>query len=250
MSDFEIQFREAMHAAVADAQPPPGVMELVRQRHRLHVRRLGAGCLAVVAAVGFAVPALGHVLRAGPSSHGSQKPAPPAFTAPNPAPSPAAAPGTFLLTCESANWGRLPADWRTGSLKAGPIWLVGGQQQGWVHDGASTGPVRARRGHGKPSGGVMIVEVASGSTVIMRVTPAARPYFRFVDGFNGPSDNNLPSGDFGFTFIACPRGSAGPNGHVTDFYLGFASRAGSRAPVDVWTSPSSSRPIRIVFTPR
>ena len=38
---------------------------------------------------------------------------------------PTAAPGTVLLTCESANWGRLPPNWRALSLRAGPLWFVG-----------------------------------------------------------------------------------------------------------------------------
>jgi len=96
----------------------------------------------------------------------------------------------------------------------------------------------------------MIVELASGSTVVMKVAPEARSYFRFLDGFGPNVGYKLPNGDTGFTFIACPRGEAGPNGHVTDFYLGFSSKAGSRAPVDLWTSRSSPRPIRVVFTPR
>src|SRR5690349_24507232 len=42
-----------------------------------------------------------------------------------PTPSPTAAPGSMLLTCEFANWGELVRSWRAGSLKVGPLWLYG-----------------------------------------------------------------------------------------------------------------------------
>jgi hypothetical protein len=92
----------------------------------------------------------------------------------------------------------------------------------------------------------MIVEVSDGSTVIMKATDKARPYFHFVDGFDGAAGNPLPQGDTGFTLSLCPKGNSGPNGQVTDFYLGFSIEAGRAAPVDVQTS-ASSRPIRLIF---
>ncbi len=248
MDDIERRLRAAM-ISVAEA-PPAGLMEGIRQRHRRHVRQLSFGYLAVAAAIGLAVAPLSHTLRAAPASltHGSRaRPTPSPTSA---APSPTAAPGTLLLTCDSANWGQLASNWRAGSLKAGPLWFVGGRQGGWVHHSGSNSMGRASHGHGKPSGGLMIVEVASGSTVVMKVAPEARSYFRFLDGFGPNVGYQLPNGDTGFTFVACPRGDTGPNGHVTDFYLGFSSKAGSRAPVDVWTSRSSVRPIRVIFTPR
>src|SRR6185437_13158607 len=67
---------------------------------------------------------------------------------------------------------------------------------------------------------VMIVEVTSGSTVVMKPAAAARSYFRFLTGFGPAAGYQLPAGDTGFTFAACPRGTPGPNGEVTDFYLG------------------------------
>ena len=247
MDDIERRLRAAMISAAET--PPASLMAGIRRRHRRHVRRLSFGCLAVAAAIGLAAPPLTHTLRAAPSlTHGSR--ARPTLAPTSPAPSPTAAPGTVLLTCDSANWGKLASNWRAGSLKAGPLWFVGGRQGGWVHHGGSNSVGRASHGHGKPSGGVMIVEVASGSTAVMKVAPEARPYFRFLDGFGPNVGYRLPNGDTGFTFIACARGEAGPNGHVTDFYLGFSSKAGSRAPVDVWTPRSSLRPIRVVFTPR
>ena len=46
-----------------------------------------------------------------------------------------AAPGTVLLTCDSAVWGLPWPDWRASSLRAGALWLVGGSQLGFVHPG-------------------------------------------------------------------------------------------------------------------
>src|SRR5882757_6405311 len=152
-----------------------------------------------------------------------------------PAPSPTAAPGTVLLTCDSANWG-LAGNWQAGSLKAGPLWFVDGRQVGYVHDGGWHGTGRATRRPGKLHLGVMIVEVRSGSTVVMKPAAAARSYFHFVDGFGPGAGYKLPAGDTGFTFDACPRGSGGPNGQVTDFYLGFSMQAGRAAPVEIWSS--------------
>jgi len=99
---------------------------------------------------------------------------------------------------------------------------------------------------GELGGGTMIVEVTDGSTAVMEPAAAARPYFRFLDGFHPGGGNPLPGGDPGFTFSSCPRGQQGPNGQVTDFYLGFAIQAGRLAPVDVRTA-ASSRPIRLIF---
>ena len=92
----------------------------------------------------------------------------------------------------------------------------------------------------------MIVEVTDGSTAVMKPAVGARPNFRFLDGFHLGGGNPLPHGDTGFTFSSCPRGQQGPNGQVTDFYLGFTIQAGRTAPVDVRTA-ASSRPIRLMF---
>ena len=162
-----------------------------------------------------------------------------------PSPSATAAHGALLLTCDGANWGRLESNWRAGSFRAGPLWFVSGRRDGYVHDGSFG--LLAQRPFEGIKGSVMIMEVANGSTVTMKPAPAARSYFRFIYGFNRPSPKYLPAGDTGFTFSACPRGEAGPNGQVTDFYLGFVFKAARPAMVDIWTRPSA-RPIRVIFT--
>ena len=53
MSDLETRLRAAMSAAVAGAEPPRAVLDLVRRRHRRRTARLAAACalaLVVVAA--------------------------------------------------------------------------------------------------------------------------------------------------------------------------------------------------------
>ena len=64
MSDFERQLREAMSAAVADAQPPSAMMELVRRRHRRHMRRVAAASAVALAVVVAVVPVV-SALRGG-----------------------------------------------------------------------------------------------------------------------------------------------------------------------------------------
>lgn len=240
MKEMECRLRAAMIAAAEQA--PPGLAEGIRRRHRRHVRRVSVGSAAMALAIAVAIPALTHVsLAGGPPPAG--RPSGPVTT---PSATPAASPGTLLLTCSSANWGQLSANWRAESLRVGPLWFADSSQLGYVHDlgGAiSNGASRP----GKPRLGVMIVEVADGSTVVMKAAPASRLYFRFVAGFDAARPNNLPAGDTGFTFVSCPRGTLGPNGHVTDFYLGFVIKAGRSALADIWT-PSSSRASRVVFT--
>ena len=164
-----------------------------------------------------------------------------------PAPSASAAPGTLLLGCGSANWGKLASGWRAQSLRAGPLWFVGARQTGYVHYPASGRDRLTAQRHRAPTVGVMIVEVADGSTVVIRPAAGSRRYLRFLDGFNGTAGNRLPDGDTGFTFSPCRTAGAGDNGPVTDYYLGFSLAAGHTAPVNVMTS-SAARPIRLIFT--
>lgn len=195
------------------------------------------GLVAVIAAVVLA------------DSGGRHASGPPRRTAPlaAPGPSPTTAPDTVLLTCDSANGGPLGPHWRARSLQAGPLWFVYGRQQGYVHYSGWHAAARGRSRSGNRRIGVMIIEVAPGSTVVMRAAPAARPYFHFVDGFGSVSATKQAEGEPGFTLVACPRGSGGPSGQVTDFYLGFSIVAGRTAPVEVWSS-ADSRPIQVIFT--
>jgi hypothetical protein len=202
--------------------------------------------LVGVAAVALIAVITTLVLSEGGRRHAVSPPGgPKAFAAPGP--SSTAAPGTLLLTCDSAVLGQLGPDWRAGSLRAGPLWFVDGRQLGYVHYGGWPGADRAMRRQGKFRFVVMIVEVATGSTVVMKPAATARSYFRFVDGFGPGSGYQLPTGDTGFTFAACPRGTSVPNGRVTDFYLGYSIKTGRAALVEVRSS-AMPHPIQVIFT--
>lgn len=163
------------------------------------------------------------------------------------APSPSAVPGTVLLTCDSATPGQLEPNWPAMSVRAGPVWFVDGRQLGYVHDDGWQAATPAVPVHGGFQFAVMIVEVTTGSTAVIQPAAAARSYFYFVDGFSSGGFDLLPAGDTGFTIAACPRGTPGLNGAVTDFYLGFFIKPGRAAPVDV-RSPAMPHPIRVIFT--
>jgi hypothetical protein len=202
--------------------------------------------LAGVAAVALIAVITTLVLSEGGRRHAVLPPGGPTALA-IPGPSPTAAPGTVLLTCDSANPGQLAPDWRAGSLRAGPLWFVDGRQLGYVHFDGWPGADRAVPRQGNFRFVVMIVEVTTGSTVVMKPAAAARSYFRFVDGFGPGSGNQLPAGDTGFTFAACPRGTPGPNGQVTDFYLGYSIEPGRAALVEVHPS-AMPHSVQVIFT--
>jgi hypothetical protein len=202
--------------------------------------------LVAAAAAGLIVAATTLIVTGGGGRHAAALPSASTLSS-SPAPAPTSAPGTVLLTCDSQAQGQLPSNWRAGSLQAGPLWFVYGRQLGYVHHSGSQGAARVPHRPGKLHLVVMIVEVTSGSTAVMKPAAAAQSYFRFLDGFGPDAGYKLPGGATGFTFSSCPRGATGPNGQVTDFYLGFAIEAGRSAPVEIWPS-ASPRPIRVTFT--
>lgn len=162
-------------------------------------------------------------------------------------PRPRTVPGTLLLTCDAVLWGQLPPDWRAGSLRVGPLWLVGGRRLGYAHFGraAPAGrppPVRATASRVVE----MLVHVDAGATVAIRAASGAPPGFRFTEAGLGRADMSRAA-DRGFTLAACPRGARG-SGVWTNFYdLGFSVVPGHAATVEVWTSPAA-RPVWISIT--
>jgi hypothetical protein len=70
VDDIERQLRQAMSAMVADAEPPPGVMDEVRRRHRRRSAWLVTAGTAIVAAIAIAIPVIG-ILRPGAGQPGS-----------------------------------------------------------------------------------------------------------------------------------------------------------------------------------
>jgi hypothetical protein len=221
-------------------------LDEISQGPKRDFRLPGGRWLVLVTAAGLVAALATVVLTGGGGRDAAGRPKGTARLAPR-VPSPVAAPGTLLLTCDSANGGGLGSHWRAGSLRAGPLWFVYGRRQGYVHDGTWPAAGRATSRSGQRRTGVMIIEVAPGSTVVMKAAAAAWPYFRFVDGFGSVAHNKRAAGEPGFTFVACPRGSGRASARVTDFYLGFSIEAGRAAPVEVWPS-GVSRPIRVIFT--
>ncbi len=107
-------------------------MDEISQGPKRDFRLPSSRWLVVVAAAGLIAVIATLVLTGGGGRHAAARP--PSGSTALAAPSPTAAPGTVLLTCDSANWGQLASNWRAGSLKAGPLWFVYGRQQGYVHD--------------------------------------------------------------------------------------------------------------------
>jgi hypothetical protein len=265
MSELEQWLRAAMASAAEPA--PAGLLEGIRRRHRRYRRRLAAGsAFLAVALAAAALPAL-HVFGGPGSGAGGTaapvRPACPGSTAgawsicaayagptrPVLPPPVRTAPGTILRDCASANWGQLSANWRRQSFAVGPLWFVNGRRWGYVRLAAAPGRLPAYRLDHKIRVGVMIIEVRDGSRAVLRVSAGARSYFRFLPGFgNGSGPYTLRDGTAGLTLAGCPRGDVpGPNGPVTDFYLGFVERGGRPALAGVWPA-GAARPIRVIFT--
>lgn len=218
-------------------------MDEISQGPRRDFRLPSGRWLAVLAVTGLIAAVIALSLTGG----GHRVATPTGRSTARAAPSPSAVPGTVLLTCDSANPGQLEPNWRATSLRAGPVWFVDGRQLGYVHDDGWQAATPAVPVHGGFQFVVMIVEVTTGSTAVIQPAAAARSYFYFVDGFSSGGFDLLPAGDTGFTIAACPRGTPGINGAVTDFYLGFSIKPGRAAPVDV-RSPAMPQSIRVIFT--
>lgn len=171
-----------------------------------------------------------------------------------------AAPGTVLLTCDSAIWGRPDAHWKAGSLRAGPLWLVGGRQLGYARLGRRAGQApgapgvsAGHRGQSQyvemlPSRYVeMLVHVDAGSTVVMRAAAGTWPAFEFLNSPGTTGDYQGLDGDRGYTFVPCPAAGARNDG-TTDFYdVGFSIIPGHTASVEVLPR-ASGRPVWLTFT--
>lgn len=162
-----------------------------------------------------------------------------------------AAPDTALLTCDSAIWAQPELDWRSGSLRVGPLWLIGGRRLGYARLGRAdqalqgAGTSAAHRGPGRDV--EMLVHVDSGPIVVMRAAPGTTPYFEFLNSPASTGDYQGLDGGRGYTFVPCPAGESAPGGG-TDFYdVGFSIVPGHTASVEVWTA-KSARPVWITFT--
>src|SRR5580704_3796729 len=200
MTDFERRLRAAMAAAAGPA--PAGLLDGIHRRHRGHVRRVAAACVAVLA-VGVAGTLVTRgVLAAGPAGRG------PGGTGPvstGPAVTPAAvpsstatgAPGTVLRDCQSNNFGTLGSDWKARSVPAGPVWFI--------YARPATSSPSHRRTVEKIRASAMIIAVRDGRTAVVTAAPSLGGRFRFLAGFNNSgTPYTLSEGAPGLTLAGCP----------------------------------------------
>ena len=189
MTDFERWLRAAM--AAATEPPPAGLLDSIRRRHRRHLRRVGAACLAGVAAAGIAVPLATRGIPAGPATPAATSPAAPAAT-------PTGAPGTVLRDCQSNNNGTLGSNWQAQSVHAGPVWFI------YVRP-KNTASSSQRLVAGKLTASAMVIAVNNGQTAVVTAGPATRGRYRFLAQFN---DDGIPytlaEGAPGLTLVGRP----------------------------------------------
>ena len=236
MTDFERRLRAAM--AAATEPPPAGLLDAIRHRHRRHRRRVGAACVALVAATGIAIPVATRGIPAGPAG-----------TAPAIVPSagtPTAAPGTVLRDCQSNNNGTLGSNWKANSVHAGPVWFIYMRPK-------STPPSSQRLAAGKLTASAMVIAVSNGHTAVVTAAPATKGRYRFLGHFNsGGKPYTLAEGAPGLTLAGCPTGPAGaavPERYapgLTMFWEGYVTDLRGCIPLDVRPSPGS-QPIRVIL---
>lgn len=230
MSEIEQRLRAAMHAAVADEQPPANLLQRIRARRRRHRAATTIACMAVVAAGALVVSPAGSALRGG---HAPGRPL--AST-----PAPRAEPGTVLQSC-SRQIEVLNGPDMSQSIRVGPLLLVGLRQAvgiQWVHEFGIGG---------------LEVAVRDNAKAWVTVAGPARLYFRFlfgrsdfVNGVNGRY--TIKDGESGVTFAGCPADAAynSPPGYT--LYGGYflVSMPPRCVSLEVWTT-GSDRPARITF---
>ena len=248
MTDFERRLRAAMAAAAGPA--PAGLLDGIHRRHRGHVRRVAAACVAVLA-VGVAGTLVTRgVLAAGPAGRG------PGGTGPvstGPAVTPAAvpsstatgAPGTVLRDCQSNNFGTLGSDWKARSVPAGPVWFI--------YARPATASPSHRRTVGKTRASAMIIAVRDGRTAVVTAAPSLGGRFRFLAGFNNSgTPYTLSEGAPGVTLAGCPASQVGHHIPASDapgltmFWEGFVSDLRGCIPLEVRASPGS-QPVRVTI---
>jgi len=235
MTEFERWLRAAM--AAATEPPPAGLLDGIRRKHRRHLRRVGAACLAGVAAAGIAVPLATRGMLAGPATTTAARPAGPTVR-------PAAAPGTVLRDCQSNNNGTLDSGWQADSVHAGPVWFI-------YMRPPHTAPSSQRLVAGKLTASAMTIAVSNGRTAVVTAAPATRGRYRFLAHFNDEgSPYTLAEGAPGLTLAGCPAGPAGtgiPASYapgLTLFWEGYVTDLQGCIPLEVRTSPAG-QPIRV-----
>jgi hypothetical protein len=225
MSDLERRLRDALHG-VAE-QPPSGLLEAVRRRHRRYQIRTGASVAAVIAAVAIASPNVaGALTHHGPGGDGQ---APAAGRTSHPTvrsshPRPQAAPGTVLVGCGSGpNAGRLArlSQYHTRGRALPLSFLDGGHSSGRIRLYVAIAVLRGMR---------------PGSTVVVRVPRAYRSDLRFLyaDSLAPGTKYTMHSGEAGVTFAACSPSQETVHAAYTDYYGGYLVLGARCVPVNIW----------------
>ena len=187
MDDLERWLQATMQAATQD--PPRNLLTGVWRRRRTHLRRVGAGGAAALAAIAIAVPSVLASTASSPRTGSAAGPA-----------TPGAAPGSELLKCgtysdRGISGGELSAHWKAASIQAGPVWFVYARDRWW------------RSSHRLPDGRLrdvagVILAVRNGSTA--EITTAQPGQFRFMTRKNASGTYTLRDGVAGITLVGCP----------------------------------------------
>jgi hypothetical protein len=188
MDDLEHWLRATMRAATQD--PPRNLLAGVWRRRSMHLRRVGAGGAAAVAAIAIAVPSVLESTASGRTG--------------NPAESHTtlhAAPGSELLKCGTYNavgieGGELGSGWKAESIHAGPVWFVYARNSNW---GTSTRGLGAGLIHAVGP----ILAVSNGTTVEITTPPTDRSRFRFIQA-KATKFDWLRHGVPALTVVSCP----------------------------------------------
>jgi hypothetical protein len=229
MDDLERWLRTTMQAATQDA--PRNLLPGVWRRRRAHLRRVGAGGAAAVAAIAIAVPS---VLQSTAGGHPGSPAA--SSTAAH------AAPGSELLTCgmytiRGIAGGELSPHWKSSSIQVGPVFFIGADSGAWrSSQRLSGGKLRAVAGD--------ILAVRNGTTAEITTSQPAR--FRFVTSQSRAGRYTLRDGFAGVTLAGCPRYPiphdipAADAAELTIFYLplGYVTDLTGCLPVQIRMPPS------------
>lgn len=229
MDDLERWLRSAMASATQD--PPRNLLGGVWRRRRTHLRRIGAGGVAAVAAIAIAVPSVLESTAGGRAGSSAASPA-----------ASGAAPGSELLKCgmytiRGISGGELSPHWKSSSIQVGPVWFIFAGNGAWRSSRRlSGGKLRAVAGD--------ILAVQNGTTAEIITPQPAR--FRFVTRQSASSRYTLGDGVAGVTLAGCPRRPILPGipegdaAGLTLFYLplGYVTDLTGCLPVQIRMPPS------------
>jgi hypothetical protein len=228
MDDLERWLRATMRAVAQD--PPPNLLTGVWRRRRLHLRQVGAGSVATVAAFAIAVPS---VLASTASGHRSSSAASAA--------TPRAAPGSELLKCgmstlRGVSGAEVSPHWKPVSIAAGPVFFIGADKGAWRSSRRlSGGKLRDVAGD--------LLAVRNGTTAEITTSQPAR--FRFLTSQSASGRYTLRDGVAAVTLVGCRHDRMRPGTHraeaaeltIFDLPLGYVTDLRGCLPVQIRTPP-------------